>query len=130
MIAKPRAFSAMLLISMGSIGADGQIASAPPRILAIGTINDDANLNKLRAILPTEARETVKLYLQGKIDQWFSLRDRKGVVFILNQSNIAAASAMLEQLPLGRARLMHFDLMPIGPLEPLQLLKGAPVGMP
>lgn len=94
------------------------------RILAIGTVNEGADLASVRAILPTEVRETVKLYLDGKIDQWFSLEDRKGVVFILNGSDLAAASAMLEQLPLGRAHLMHFQLMPIGPLNPLRQLVG------
>jgi hypothetical protein len=34
--------------------------------------------------LPNEVRETVNLYLDGKIDQWYSLQDRRGVLFILN----------------------------------------------
>jgi len=34
--------------------------------------------------LPTDVRETAQLYLDGKIDQWYSLEDRPGVVFILN----------------------------------------------
>ena len=33
-----------------------------------------------RSILPTEVRETVKLYLDGKIDQWLSQQGRSGVV--------------------------------------------------
>ncbi len=55
------------------------------------------------AILPTEVRETVKLYLDGKIDQWFSLQGRPGVVFILNVTDAAAAHEMLEKLPLGQS---------------------------
>jgi hypothetical protein len=77
----------------------------------------------VRSILPTEVRETVKLYLDGKIDQWFSLQDRNGVVFILNLNDPAAAHDMLEKLPLGQAHLMSFDLIPLGPLNPLRQLQ-------
>ncbi len=77
-----------------------------------------------RAILPTEVRETVKLYLDGKIDQWYSLQERAGVVFILNVTDPAAAHEMLEKLPLGQAHLMSFELMPLGPLNPLHQLLG------
>ncbi|MBV8123121.1 MAG: hypothetical protein JOY60_01175 [Burkholderiaceae bacterium] len=94
------------------------------RILAIGTIAEDANPARLLAILPDEARETVKLYLEGKIDQWYSLQSRRGVVFVLNSTDAAAAHDMLEKLPLGQAHLMSFELLPLGPLHPLRQLPG------
>jgi hypothetical protein len=31
---------------------------------------------------------------------------------------------MLEKLPLGQAHLMSFELMPLGPLDPLRALPG------
>jgi hypothetical protein len=31
---------------------------------------------------------------------------------------------MLEKLPLGKAHMMSFELIPIGPLNPLRLLQG------
>jgi hypothetical protein len=94
------------------------------RILAIGTINPGVDPAAVRSILPNEVRETVKLYLDGKIDQWFSLQDRNGVVFILNVTDPAAAHDMLEKLPLGQARLMSFELIPLAPLNPLRQLEG------
>jgi hypothetical protein len=107
---------------------------APPtpttRILAIGTINPGADVAAARAILPTEVRETVKLYLDGKIDQWYSLQNRAGVAFILNVTDIAAAHDMLEKLPLGQAHLMSFELTPLGPLNPLRQLQGISTGSP
>ena len=39
------------------------------RILAIGTINPGTDQAKVLAILPNEVRETVNLYLDGKIEQ-------------------------------------------------------------
>jgi hypothetical protein len=94
------------------------------RILAIGTINPGVDPAAVRSILPNEVRETVKLYLDGRIDQWFSLQDRNGVVFILNVTDLAAAHDMLEKLPLGQAHLMSFELIPLAPLNPLRQLEG------
>src|SRR5215469_15485530 len=94
------------------------------RILAIGTINPGVDQAKVLEILPNEVRDTVNLYLDGKIDQWYSLRDRRGVVFILNVTDPKAAHEMLERLPLGQAHLMSFELIPLGPLNPLRQLPG------
>jgi len=94
------------------------------RILAIGTINPGVDPAAVRSILPNEVRETVKLYLDGKIDQWFSLQGRSGVAFILNVTDPAAAHDMLEKLPLGQAHLMSFELIPLAPLNPLRQLQG------
>src|ERR1700688_2506656 len=117
-----------LIICLISSGLGHAQSAAPPtpttRILAIGTINQGVDPAAARAILPTEVRETVKLYLDGKIDQWFSLQGRPGVVFILNVTDPAAAQDMLEKLPLGQAHLMTFELIPLAPLNPLRQLQG------
>ena len=94
------------------------------RILAIGTVKPGVDPAAVRSILPTEVRETVKLYLDGKIDQWYSLQDRSGVAFILNVTDSAAAHDMLEKLPLGQAHLMTFELIALAPLNPLRQLPG------
>src|SRR5262249_32583626 len=84
--------------------------------------NDQSGVDpaKVFAILPNEVRETVDLHLNGKIDQWYSQQERRGVLFILNVTDPAAARDMLERLPLGQAHLMSFELIPIGPLNPLR----------
>jgi hypothetical protein len=94
------------------------------RILAIGTLDPGVDPAAVRSILPNEVRETVKLYLDGKIDQWFSLQGRSGVAFILNVTDPAAAHDMLEKLPLGQAHLMSFELIPLARLNPLPQLPG------
>ena len=122
------AFAAALVAA--APGAMAQLASPPTpttRILAIGTIQPGADLQQVRRILPGEMQATAELYLQGKIDQWYSLQGRPGVVFILNVTDPAMAKEMLEALPLGREHLMSFELVPLGPLTPLrQLLPGHP----
>ena len=118
---------------IAAVPAHAQSANPPPtpttKILAIGTLNPGVDPAAAFAILPTEMRETAKLYLDGKIDQWYSLQERRGVAFMLNMTDTAAAHEMLEKLPLGQAHLMSFELIPLGPLNPLrQLLR--PVATP
>jgi len=118
---------ALMLSLMGSGSGSAQsstISTPTTKILAIGTVNPGVDPAKVLAILPNEVRETVNLYLDGKIDQWYSLEDRRGVAFILNITDTAAAHEMLEKLPLGQAHLMSFELIPIGPLNPLRALEG------
>ena len=53
----------------------------------------------------------------------FWLRDREeGVIFLMTVDSIAEANEVLKTLPLSRANLMTFALMPIGPLSPLGML--------
>jgi hypothetical protein len=100
-------------------------SSAPgptTRVLAIGRLTEGSTREKITPVMQQEVRETVRLYLAGKLDQWFVRRDQNGVVFLLNVSTVAEAHALLEDLPLGKAKLMTFDLIPLGPLSPLGLL--------
>src|SRR5499426_621740 len=59
----------------------GAIAQAPmpqtptTKILAVGTFAPGTDMSQVQRILPTEVRETAQLYLDGKIDQWYSLED-------------------------------------------------------
>jgi hypothetical protein len=127
--------SGLAVLIIGLMGAGrGHAQSAPPtpttKILAIGTLNAGVDPAAARAILPKEVRETVGLYLEGKIDQWYSLQGRPGVAFILNVTDAAAAHEMLEKLPLGQAHLMSFELIPLAPLNPLRQLQGMTSGSP
>jgi hypothetical protein len=120
-------FVALILCLVTSGAGRAQTANPPTpttRILAIGTVPAGVDPAKVRAILPNEVRETVDLYLAGKIDQWYSLQGRMGVAFILNVTDAAAAHEMLEKLPLGQAHLMSFELIPLAPLNPLRQLQG------
>lgn len=62
------------------------------------------------------------MILAGKIDQSWFRKDGQGPIFLLNVTSVEEAHALLEKLPLGQAKLMEFDLIPVGPLAPLRLL--------
>jgi len=124
---------ALILCLVNPGAGQAQTASLPApttRILAIGTVVAGTDLGRVRAILPNEVRETVDLYLAGKIDQWYSLQGRTGVAFILNVTDVTVARDMLEKLPLGQAHLMSFELIPLAPLNPLRQLQGMSAGSP
>jgi hypothetical protein len=124
---------ALIICLIGSGRGQAQSASQQvptTRILAIGTVSPGVDPAAVRAILPVEVRETVKLYLDGKIDQWYSLQGRSGVAFLLNVTDPVVAREMLEKLPLGQAHLMTFELISLAPLNPLRQLQGMTAGSP
>jgi hypothetical protein len=126
-------FGALVICLMSAGVGHAQSANPPTpttRILAIGTLNPGVDPAAARAILPKEVKETVNLYLDGKIDQWYSLQGRPGVAFILNVAGAAAAHETLEKLPLGQAHLMSFELIPLALLNPLRQLQGMTAGTP
>ena len=92
------------------------------KILAVGRMLTAMTDEQKRAIMPREVPATVRLYLDGKIDQWWVREDGQGVVFLMNVGSVEEARTLLEKLPLGQAKLMTFDLIPLGPLSPLRLL--------
>jgi hypothetical protein len=115
---------ASYLIPLTSSAQAIQPTTPTTKILAVGTINAGSEQSKVLALMPNEIRETVNLYLAGRIDQWYSLADRTGVVFVLNMTDLEAAHAMLEQLPLGEGALHEFRPLADRPPEPVALAGG------
>jgi hypothetical protein len=110
-------------------GASGQFKPADlvvptTRMLAIGRLTEAGKSAARFPIMPSEVRETIRLHLTGKIDQWFFQTEGGGVVFIMNVTERAEACELLEALPLGQAGMMAFELIPLGPLKPLAVLLG------
>ncbi len=105
----------------------GALLSVPTtKILASGRFTRTVTPQEWHTIMPSEVRETVKLYLAGKIDQWYVRKDQTGAVFVMNVTTIEEAQTLLDTLPLGKAKLMRFELIELGPLSPLNsLLQGA-----
>ena len=90
------------------------IATQTNKILAIGSVTAKGTPDAIAPVLPFEVRATVRNYLAGKIDQWFFQTEGYGVVFIMNATSRAEAHAILEQLPLGVAGMMEFELIAPG----------------
>ena len=113
----------------------GSPPSAPPtpkttQIMVILTAKPGVDRSQIMKIMPAEIRATVKLYLEGKIAQWYSKGDGRGVVFFLNVTTVDEAQAIIDALPLGKENLMAHDYIPVGPLHPLALLIGGAPAQP
>jgi len=96
------------------------------KVLALGSFTAKATPALSMAVLPAEVRDTVRLYLDGKIDQWYVKQDHSGVVFVMNVTDPQEARALLDKLPLGQVGLMTFQFIPLGPISPLRLLLSPP----
>ena len=93
------------------------------KILAIGHLTEKGkDLARRIPVMKREVPATVRLYLDGIIEQWWVKPDASGVVFILSLTDTGKAAAILDALPLGIAGMMEFDLVPLAPLGPLRML--------
>ncbi|WP_109478676.1 hypothetical protein [Paraburkholderia sp. C35] len=94
------------------------------KVFAIGSIREPLTPEHRQRIMPKEVPDTLRLYLDGTIEQfWF--RDNgstPGVIFLMNVETVEHAKAAVDALPLTAEGLMTFELMPVGPLAPLRLL--------
>ena len=106
-------------------GASGVALPKTTEVMVILTVKQGVTRQQITAIMPSEIRETVKLYLDGKIRQWYSRGDANGVIFLIDAKTQDEARAVVETLPLAKERLMDHEYIPVGPLMPLMGLMGA-----
>ena len=91
-------------------------------VLVIETAKPGVTAQQIMAIIPAEIRATVKLYLDGRIREWYSRGNGKGVVFLVDAKTEDEARALMETLPLAKEQLMDHQYIPVGPLMPLRAL--------
>ena len=110
-----------------SAGASGVPSVAIPKtteVLVVQTVKQGVTAQQVMAVMPAEIRATVKLYFDGKIRQWYSRGDSRGVVFLVDAKTEEEARAVMETLPLAKEQLMDHVYIPVGPLMPLRALMG------
>ena len=122
-------------LAQSQAGAQTQLASgsgvpsvAVPKttaVLVIETPKPGVTPQQIMAVIPEEIRATTRLYLEGKIREWYSRGDGRGIVFLLDVKTEAEARAIMETLPLAKEQLMDSQYIPVGPLMPLRALVGA-----
>jgi hypothetical protein len=95
-------------------------------VIVILTARVGVTREQIMAVMPAEIRETVQLYLNGKIREWYSRGDGRGVVFLLDTRDVAEAQAIMESLPLAKENVMDHEYIAVGPLLPLRLLMAKP----
>ena len=93
-------------------------------VMVILTAKRGVKRQQIMNVMPAEIRATVKLYLDGKIRQWYFKGDGRGVVVSLDVKTVDEARAIIDTLPLSKENLMDHEYIPVGPLLPLGLLIG------
>jgi len=115
-------------VAQSQSGAASGVPSVaiPPttEVLVIQTPRQGVTAQQIIAVMPSEVRETVKLYLDGKIREWYSRGNGKGVIFLVEAKTEDEARAIMETLPLAKEQLMDHEYIPVGPLMPLRMLIG------
>jgi len=108
------------------------VAPAVPRVaipkvsevMVIMTAKQGVIPQQIMSVMPDEIRATVKLYLDGKIRQWYSKGDGKGVIILIDAKTVDEAHAIIDAMPLSKENLVDHEYIPVGPLMPLAALIG------
>jgi hypothetical protein len=128
--------NAVLALTLTLIGATSMahpsvaqaqaISPTTTGVMVILTAKAGVTREQVMAVMPGEIRQTVQLYLNGRIREWYSRGDGRGVVFLLDSTDVAEAQALMEGLPLAKQNLMDHEYIAVGPLLPLRLLMANP----
>ena len=122
----------MSLLPVASMAQSEPSRQPPPsvpspkttEVMVILTAKQGVTRQQIVNIMPAEIRATVKLYLDGKIRQWYSRGDGKGVILFIDAKTVDEARAVIDALPLSKENLMDHEYIPVGPLMPLAALIG------
>ena len=93
-------------------------------VMVIMTAKQGVIPQQIMSVMPDEIRATVKLYLDGKIRQWYSKGDGKGVIILIDATTVDEAHAIIAAMPLSKENLVDHEYIPVGPLMPLAALIG------
>jgi hypothetical protein len=105
-------------------GVPGIAIPKTTAVLVIETPRPGVTAQQILPVIPAEIRATVKLYLDGRIREWYSRGDGKGVIFLVDAKTEDEARVLMETLPLAKEHLMDHEYIPVGPLMPLRALMG------
>ncbi len=125
-IAALAAMSPTISLAQSAAPASSNLDVPTTKLLAIGSFTAKGTPERWKPLLPSEVRDTVRLYLTGKIDQWYLKQDQSGVVFVMNVTDPKEALELLGKFPFGQAGLMEFQIIPLGPIGPLRVLLSDP----
>lgn len=90
------------------------------KIMAMDKWQPGATLEKILALQKAEVLHAWKLYQQGIIREWYFREDRPGVVVMFECASAEEARKYINELPLVKAGLLDFDLIPLGYFRSLE----------
>jgi hypothetical protein len=118
----------VLLLGAGLHGqAQTASASAPvpapvTEVMAMASIKPGVAVADVMKLVPEEVRSVAQLYMDGKIEQWYTRGDGRGQIFFLRARTVDEAKAIFAELPAVKAGYVVVDYIPVGPYSPVRFL--------
>jgi hypothetical protein len=121
----------MILLSLSALvlgaGLQMQPQTTPTpapatEVIAMTSLKPGVALPDVMKLVQEEVHVAVQLYLDGKIDQWYTRSDGKGAVLFLHCTTVDEAKAILAGLPLVKAGYLDVEYIPVGPFSGLRFL--------
>lgn len=119
-------FLCVSLLSVGYFVENGAAQEQKGRptikILAMGKTLPGATEEKINALVKEEAARTWELYVSGIFRELYFRTDAPLPVVIMECKDLQEAKDIIATLPMVKAGLTDFDLMPLGPFFPFMAL--------
>ncbi len=98
-------------------------ASAPvTEVMVMTSRKPGVTIADVTKLAPEEVRTAVQLYLDGKIDRWYTRTDGNGAVLILHCKTVDEAKEVIAGLPAMKAGYLDVEYIPLGPFTGLRVL--------
>jgi len=85
------------------------------KLLCLDIPQPGASMEKYQPHLLAEVRHSWKFYKSGVVRDIYFRQDRPGVAIIAEAESVEAAKAALMELPLAKAGLIGWEVIPLGP---------------
>lgn len=99
------------------------------KIIAIEHESPDATGADFAPLLRSEAETAWTLYREGSLREIYFRTDRDEAVLILECESLEKAGEVVGRLPLVKAGLIRFELIPLGPYPGFERLFGTSDGI-
>jgi hypothetical protein len=90
--------------------------------MAMASVKPGGAVADVVKLVPEEVRGVSQLYMDGKIEQWYTRGDGKGQIFFLRAKTVDDAKAIFAELPMVKAGYVDVEYIPVGPYSPVRLL--------
>lgn len=92
------------------------------KLLCLDVPQPGATLEQYAPHMEAEVRFAWDLYKQGLIRDIYFRQDRPGVAILAEADSVEAARARLMEIPLAKAGLIGWDVIPLGPMTNWEML--------
>ena len=95
--------------------SSGVTSPKTTEVMVIMTAEQGVTRQQIMNMMPEQIRAPVKLYLDGKIRQWYSRGAGKGVILLMDAKTVDEANAVIDTMQLPKQNLVEHEYIPIGP---------------